>query len=106
MLPVSYKKLWTLLAEKNINKTELKYISGISFNVLARMGKDETISIESIEKICFALNCDIGDMMEIVKPTPVQRFRCIELFAGAGGLALGLEKASFDSIPNLQQPII
>lgn len=98
MLPVSYKKLWTLLAEKNINKTELKDISGISFNVLARMGKDETISIESIEKICFALNCDIGDMMEIVKPTPVQRFRCIELFAGAGGLALGLEKAGFDSI--------
>jgi len=97
-VPVSYQKLWTLLAKKNMNKTELKDVSGISFNVLARMGKDETISIESIERICFALNCDIGDMMEIVKPIPAKRFSCIELFAGAGGLALGLEKAGFDSI--------
>ncbi len=97
-MPVSYQKLWTLLAKKNMNKTELKDISGISFNVLARMGKDETISIESIERICFALNCDIGDMMEIIKPIPTRHFSCIELFAGAGGLALGLEKAGFDSV--------
>ena len=100
-MAVSYDKLWKLLIDKKMNKTELKEASGISFNVLARMGKNETISIESIEKICQALNCDIGDVMEFVKQTekfPEKHFTTIELFAGAGGLALGIEKAGFTTL--------
>ncbi len=65
---VCYNNLWKLLIDKNMNKTELKEAAGISFNVMARMGKNETISFESIEKICTALNC------------------------------LGIEKAGFDTI--------
>ena len=86
-MAVSYDKLWKLLIDKKMNKTELKEASGISFNVLARMGKNETISIESIEKICQALNCDIGDVMEFVKQTekfPEKHFTTIELFAEPG----------------------
>ncbi|MEG2908889.1 MAG: helix-turn-helix transcriptional regulator, partial [Erysipelotrichaceae bacterium] len=51
---LSYDKLWKLLIDKKMKKTDLKEISGISFNVLARMGKDEAVSFESIEKICRA----------------------------------------------------
>ena len=51
-----------------MNKTDLKEAAGISFNVMARMGKNETISFDSIEKICMVLDCNIGDIIEIVKP--------------------------------------
>lgn len=63
-MAVSYDKLWKMLIDKKINRTELKEISGISFNVLARMGKEEPVSMESMDKICTALGCSIGDVME------------------------------------------
>ncbi len=99
-MPVSYNKLWKILIDKNLKRTDLKECAGISFNVLAKMGKDETVSMESIEKICIALDCNIGDVMEIVNESPKVNHTptTIELFAGAGGLALGIEKAGFDTI--------
>lgn len=101
MMSISYDNLWQVLKEQNMNKTDLKDLAGISFNVLARMGKCEPVSIESIEKICAVLNCNIEDVIRFV-PEPEQISnavpRSIELFAGAGGLALGLEKAGFHSL--------
>ncbi len=66
-MPVSYDKLWKLLIDKKMNRTDLKEAAGISFNVLARMGKSEFISMESLYKICAVLNCDIGDIVEFEK---------------------------------------
>ena len=63
-MSVSYDKLWKLLIDKKMNRTALKEASGISFNVLAKMGKDEVVSMESILKVCQALDCDIADVME------------------------------------------
>ena len=63
-MTVSYDKLWKMLIDKKLNRTELKELSGISFNVLARMGKEEPVSMESMDKICTALGCSIGDVME------------------------------------------
>ena len=63
-MPVSYDKLWKMLIDKKMNRTELKDASGISFNVLAKMRKNEFISMESLYKICVALNCGIDDVME------------------------------------------
>ena len=67
LMAICYDKLWKLLIDKKMNRTELKEASGISFNVLARMGKNEPVSFESIEKICFTLNCKIEDVVEIKK---------------------------------------
>lgn len=84
-----------------MNKSDLKNAAGISFNVMAKIGKNETISFESIEKICYALDCNIGDIIEIVKDPTKKKTKkptSIELFAGAGGLALGIEKAGFNTL--------
>lgn len=65
-MAVTYKKLWKLLKEKNMKKIELQRRAGISGNILARMGKDEYISMESVEKICYVLNCRIDDILEFI----------------------------------------
>ena len=64
-MPISYDKLWKLLIDKKINKTKLRKMAGISTNVIAKLGKDEPVSMETMTKICATLNCDIGDIMEI-----------------------------------------
>ena len=66
-MAISYDKLWKLLIDKKMNRTELKEASGISFNVLAKLGKDETVSMDSLLKICDIFKCDIGDIMEVNK---------------------------------------
>lgn len=63
---VSYRKLWMKLAEKEMKKTDLKDEVGISSNTLAKLGKNEYISLEIIERICRGLDCDIGDVVEVV----------------------------------------
>lgn len=65
-MPISYDKLWKLLIDKKMNRTDLKDASGISFNVLAKMGKNEAISMESLYKICAVLDCGIGDIVEFI----------------------------------------
>lgn len=59
-----YNKLWKLLIDRKIKKTELQRAAGVSANVIARLGKDEYISMGSIEKICGALGCGVDDILD------------------------------------------
>lgn len=63
---ISYDKLWKKLIDKKMSRTELKKQSGISFNVLAKLGKNEFVSLESLFKICTVLNCNIGDIVDFI----------------------------------------
>lgn len=63
-MAVSYIRLWKLLLDKKLKRVELKELAGISSSTLAKLGKDEYVSMESLEKICKGLKCDIGDIME------------------------------------------
>lgn len=63
-MPVSYDKLWKTLIDKKMKRSDLKDAAGISFNVLAKMGKNEFVSMESLYKICVALDCGIDEIME------------------------------------------
>ena len=65
-MAVSYNKLWKLMIDQNLNKTQLKDKAQISTNAVAKLGKNEAVSMETLEKICRTLNCDVGDIMEFI----------------------------------------
>jgi len=63
-MAVRYNKLWKLIIDKDINKTQLRELAHISTNAIAKLGKNEPVSMETLTKICSALDCDIGDIVE------------------------------------------
>lgn len=65
-MSVSYKKLWKLLIDHNMNKGELAKATKMSANTLAKLGKNETVSMDILVRICSVLKCDIGDIVEVV----------------------------------------
>ena len=65
-MAVSYNKLWKLLIDKEMSRTQMRLKAGISTKALAKLGKNESVNIDILIKICAALNCDITDIMEIV----------------------------------------
>jgi DNA (cytosine-5)-methyltransferase 1 len=68
-MAISYNKLWKLLIDKGIKKTELKTLAGVSSNVIAKLGKNDHVSMETLAKICTALNCDLADIVEMTGDT-------------------------------------
>lgn len=62
----SYDKLWKLLIDKKINKQRLKEMSKISSASMAKLGKGENVTTDVLRRICVALDCQIGDIMELV----------------------------------------
>ena len=66
-MTISYKKLWKLLIDRDLKKKDLQKIAGISSASITKLGKNENVNTEIIVKICIALNCDMSDIMEIVR---------------------------------------
>ena len=66
-MSISYKPLWHLLVEKKMKKLELRDLVGMSNSTLARLGKDEPVTLEVLEKISFALDCRFENIVEFVK---------------------------------------
>ena len=69
---LSYNKLWKLLIDKKMKKSDLRKKAGISSSSLAKLTKDENVTTEVLAKICKELKCDIADIMEFV-PDPVEQ---------------------------------
>ena len=67
MKKMNYNKLWKLLIDRGINRSELKQISGVSTTSLAKMSKGENVQTDVLLKICVALNVDVTDIMETVE---------------------------------------
>lgn len=65
-MAISYNRLWKLLIDKKMTKTELRLAADISTTTLAKLGKDETVSMDVMLRICKVLNCGIEDVIEIV----------------------------------------
>lgn len=66
----SYKKLWKLLIDRDMNKKMLAEAAHISLSSLSKLAKAETVNVEILIKICNALDCEMGDIMELVPEHP------------------------------------
>lgn len=71
-MTVSYKKLWKLLIDKDMMKKDLQAVSGLSWASITKLSKGETVSMEVLIKVCKALHCDVGDIMEFVEITDTE----------------------------------
>lgn len=65
-MAASYKKLWKLLIDRDMKKKDLRELTKLSSSTIAKMTKNEPVSTDVLIKICAALKCDVGDIMEIV----------------------------------------
>jgi DNA-binding Xre family transcriptional regulator len=66
-MSASYKKLWKLLIDKEMKKEDLRVKAGITTTAMAKLGRNETVHMDILLKICQALDCGIEDILEIVK---------------------------------------
>ena len=66
-MAVSYKKLWKLLIDKDMKKKDLCVAAGISHASMAKLGKNQAVSMDVLGRICGALDCNIGDIVDVIK---------------------------------------
>ena len=77
---IDYSKLWKLLIDKNISKTELIELTGISSRVLAKLSKNQIVTTDTIARICTVLKCDVGDIMECLSEEKMPLFSYCKKF--------------------------
>ena len=70
VMAVSYKKLWKILIDKEMKKQDLQKAASVSWGVITKLSKGETVSMDVLIKICKVLECDIGDVMELLPDEP------------------------------------
>lgn len=66
-MSISYNKLWKLLIDKNMTKTDLRLRADIATSTLAKLSKNEQVSMDVLVKICKALDCGFDDVVELKK---------------------------------------
>lgn len=67
----SYNRLWHILIDRNMTKTQLREAANITTNAMAKLGKNESVPVETLEKICVVLGCTIDDIMDF-EPDPAE----------------------------------
>ncbi len=65
-MAVSYQKLWDRMTEHNLTKTELTHMAGISTNAMAKLGRNEDVRLNILEKLCRTLQCSFDDLVELL----------------------------------------
>ncbi|MCI9112546.1 MAG: helix-turn-helix transcriptional regulator [Eubacterium sp.] len=65
-MAVDYSNLWKLLIDKHMNKTQLREAAKLSTNAIAKLGRNEPVSLNTLEKICISLSCKIEDVVTFI----------------------------------------
>ena len=74
-MAVCYNKLWKLLIDRGLNKTQLCKEANITTNAMARLGRNEDVRVDVLVKICIVLNCTVDDILEIIPESDLQKRR-------------------------------
>ena len=74
-MPISYDKLWKLLIDKNMKKKDLQRLSGVSSATITKLGRNEDVNTQILQKICATLHCDICDVVGFVPNTDKEESR-------------------------------
>ena len=77
-MAVCYNKLWKLLIDRGLNKTQLCKEANITTNAMARLGRNEDVRVDVLVKICAVLNCTVDDILEIIPESDLQKRRSKE----------------------------
>lgn len=72
-MAISYNRLWKLLIDNHMKKKDLKDRAELSTATMAKLGKDESVSLDVLVRVCKVLNCEIGDVVEIVDDRNLKR---------------------------------
>ncbi len=72
-MKISYNKLWKILIDRKMNKNDLREKTKMGSNTMAKLGRDETISMDVMLRICDVLHCDVGDIMEVLPDDPDEK---------------------------------
>lgn len=65
-MAISYKRLWKLLIDRDLKKKDLQHISGLSSASIAKLGRNENVTTDILQRICLSLHCDLSDIVEII----------------------------------------
>ena len=77
-MAVTYRKLWTLLDKRNMTVAELRKISGVAPNTMTKLRRDEPVMLPVLDKICAALKCNYGDIMDYVPKQEAKSCRILQ----------------------------
>lgn len=72
-MAISYKKLWKLLIDKDLKKKDLQAMAGVSAASITKLGKNESVNTEILEKICLVLDCEFSDIMDLTRDESKQK---------------------------------
>ena len=105
-MKANYDKLLKILIDKKMTKTDLRQQAKISSSTLAKIGKQEIVNTDVLVKICNVLECDISDIVELVRDENEEfyvendpnKLKVVSLFSGAGGMDIGFLNAGFEII--------
>lgn len=110
-MPLSYEPLWHVLRERNLTKTDLQRLCGVSKATIAKISKSQPVSLQTLNKLITALDVPMDQILEVMSNQPAQLsldlgddkrtstgLNTISLFSGAGGLDYGLIKSGFNII--------
>jgi len=67
IMGVSYKKLWMLIIEKDLKKTQVRQMANVSASTFSKMSKNEYVALDVLVRLCIALDCELSDIVEIVR---------------------------------------